>query len=495
VYEKGAEVIRMIYTLLGSANFRKGMDLYFQRHDGQAVTCDDFVSAMSDASEFDLNQFKLWYSQAGTPELRIQSEYEAERRCLKLFIEQSCPPTPEQKSKLPFLIPLKLGLIQPNGKALDLQLVGENQAGGPERVLSIKQSQECFEFINVPEKTIPSLLRGFSAPVKLDYSYTDDELGFLIAHDSDPFARWEANQRLAINVIKRLVQDVQAEKRLQIDEVLITAYRRLLERQKIDKALLAQLLELPNEAYLAECIQPIEVNILHQVREFLRTELASILENEFLANYQKLAQAGKPYRLNREDIATRLLKNTCLSYLLKLGDRYRDLAMTQYTSANNMTDQLFALQVLVNNDLEQTTPQLDHFYQQWQHDSLVLDKWFEIQATAPDKEILHRVQTLVKHDAFNLKNPNKVYALMGAFCARNPIGFHREDGAGYEFLGDYILELNTINPYVAARLVRTLSHWRKFALPYQALMKTQLERIAKHEGLCKNVSEIVNQSL
>ena len=495
VYEKGAEVIRMIYTLLGSANFRKGMDLYFQRHDGQAVTCDDFVSAMSDASEFDLNQFKLWYSQAGTPELQLRSEYESERRCLKLFVEQSCPPTPEQESKLPFLIPLKLGLIQPNGEALDLQLVGENQAGGPERVLSIKQSQECFEFINVPEKTIPSLLRGFSAPVKLDYSYTDDELGFLIAHDSDPFARWEANQRLAINVIKRLVQDVQAEKRLQIDEVLITAYRRLLERQKIDKALLAQLLELPNEAYLAECIQPIEVNILHQVREFLRTELASILENEFLANYQKLAQAGKPYRLNREDIATRLLKNTCLSYLLKLGDRYRDLAMTQYTSANNMTDQLFALQVLVNNDLEQTTPQLDHFYQQWQHDSLVLDKWFEIQATAPDKEILHRVQTLVKHDAFNLKNPNKVYALMGAFCARNPIGFHREDGAGYEFLGDYILELNTINPYVAARLVRTLSHWRKFALPYQALMKTQLERIAKHEGLCKNVSEIVNQSL
>jgi len=246
------------------------------------------------------------------------------------------------------------------------------------------------------------------------------------------------------------VQDVQAEKRLH------------------------QLLELPNEAYLAECIQPIEVNIIHQVREFLRTELASILENDFLANYQKLAQVGKPYRLNREDIATRLLKNTCLSYLLKLGDRYRDL---------------------VNNDLEQTTPQLDHFYQQWQHDSLVLDKWFEIQATAPDKEILHRVQTLVKHDAFNLKNPNKVYALMGAFCARNPIGFHREDGAGYEFLGDYILELNTINPYVAARLVRTLSHWRKFALPYQALMKTQLERIAKHEGLCKNVSEIVNQSL
>jgi aminopeptidase N len=496
VYDKGAEVIRMIHTLLGSENFRKGMDLYFQRHDGQAVTCDDFISAMSDASGFDLNQFELWYSQAGTPELQVHSEYDSERRRLKLFIEQSCPPTPEQESKQPFLIPLKLGLIQTNGEELDLQLVGEKQASGSSRVLSIKQSRECFEFINVPEKTIPSLLRGFSAPVKLNYSYTDDELGFLMAHDADPFARWEANQCLAINVIKRLVQDTKAEKRLQIDEMLITVYRQLLKRKEIDdKALLAQLLELPNEVYLAECIQPIEVNILHQVREFLQTELATILENELLENYQKLAPAGKKYRLNREDIATRSLKNIHLSYLLKLGDNYRHLAIKQYTSADNMTDQLFALQVLVNNDLEQTMPQLDHFYQQWQHDPLVLDKWFEIQAKAPDKDILSRVQTLVKDDAFNLKNPNKVYALMGAFCASNPIGFHREDGASYEFLGNYILELSTINPWVAARLVRSLTRWRKFTQPYQTLMKTQLERIAKHEGLCKNVYEIVNQSL
>ncbi len=495
VYEKGAEVIRMIHTLLGRDNFRKGMDLYFQRHDGQAVTCDDFVAAMSDASGYDLNQFKHWYSQAGTPELRVHSEYDSERRRLKLFVKQSCPPTPEQENKPPFFIPFKLGLIDPNGEALDLQLVGEEKAAGKSRVLTLKQPENCFEFIAIPEKTVPSLLQGFSAPVKLDYSYADDELGFLMAHDSDPFCRWEANQRLAINIIKRLLQTAQAEKPLQMEEVLTTAYRRLLGLKGIDKALLAQLLELPSENYLAECIQPIAVKPIHQVREFLKTELASALENEFLANYKKLAQALTEYRLTTEDIAARSLKNICLSYLLNLGERYRYLALEQYSSANNMTDQLFALQVLINNGLEQTMPQLDHFYQQWQHDPLVVDKWFAIQARIPDKEILHRVQTLVKHDAFNVKNPNKVYALIGVFCEGNPIGFHREDGAGYAFLGDYILELNTINPWVAARLVRTLTHWRKFSQPNQGLMKSQLERIANHDGLCKDVYEIVSKSL
>jgi len=494
VYKKGAEIIRMIHTLLGTENFQKGMALYFQRHDGQAVTCDHFVSAMQEANGYDLDQFKLWYSQAGTPELRVNTQYDPEKRHLELVVEQSCPPTPEQKVKKPFHIPLKLGLIDSKGQALNLQLVGEKKTGKTSRVLSIKQPREHFEFINVPEKTIPSLLRGFSAPVKLNYSYTNDELGFLMVHDSEPFGIWEANRRLIINIINTLAPEVRREKTLRMDDELIAAYRQLLETRCTDKALLAQIFEFPTVNDLAEDFQPIDVNTIHQITEFLQTELAKTLENEFLENYQKLSKEGREYRLNSEEIATRSLKKTYLMYLLKLGEQYRHLALEQYISANNMTDQLSALQALVNNGIEQTIPQLDHFYQQWRHDPLVIDKWFKIQAEVPHKEILHQVQILVKHEAFDLKNPNKIYALIGSFC-ENSVGFHREDGACYEFLGNYVLKLNTINPWVAARLVRTLTHWRKFTQPYQALMKSQLERVAKHDGLCKDVYEIISKSL
>ncbi|MDM8558565.1 aminopeptidase N [Candidatus Parabeggiatoa sp. HSG14] len=496
VYNKGAEVIRMMHTLLGADNFRKGMDLYFQRHDGQAVTCDDFVSAMQDASGYDLEQFKFWYSQAGTPELQVSSEYDSEKQHFKLFVEQSCPSTPEQAVKQPFLIPFNIGLINPaSGKELDLQLVGENNSSGTSRVLSITQPKECFEFVNIPEKPMPSLLRSFSAPVKLDYPYTNDELGFLVAHDPDSFACWEASQCLSINIIKQLITDAQAGKDLHIDEVLMAAYNKLLKLENIDKALLAQLLELPSETYIAECIQPIEVNVIHQARDFLQTKLASRLENKFLENYQSLAKERGEYRLSREDIATRLLKSGYLKYLLKLGNNHRLLAIKQYNTANNMTDQLAALNVLVDNGLEQAMSQLEHFYQQWQHDPLVIDKWFGIQAIAPHKDILYRVQALVKHEAFNIKNPNKVYALIGSFSVNNPIGFHRYDGAGYQFLGDIVLELNSINPMIAARLVRGLINWRKFVQPHQDLMKDQLERIANHGKLCKDVYEIVSKSL
>jgi len=495
VYEKGAELIRMIHTLLGADGFRRGMDLYFARHDGQAVTCEDFVQAMEDGGGVDLAQFRRWYSQAGTPELRVTSIYDAKSGTCTLQVSQSCPATPGQEKKEPFYIPLAVGLLDKRGKDIELSVNGSD--GATTVVLDVKEREQSFVFQDIWEKPIPSLLRGFTAPVKLHYDYTEDELRFLLAHDADPFNRWEAGQRLSCRLLLRLIADRQQGKELRLDEGFVAVFQGLLAQgSEIDPAFLAELLILPSEKYLGEQLAIIDVEAIHQVRLFVRRTLAARLRDYFLELFHANTSMD-PYSYDQQSAGKRSLKNIALAYLMLNDDKaVMDMCLRQFEQAGNMTDVLAALQAIVHNpDCPERKSVLVSFYGEWQRDSLVLDKWFSLQATAPLPGTLDEVKLLMAHPAFSLKNPNKVRSLIGAFCGANQICFHDKSGAGYRFLTDQVLAIDRFNHQIAARMLTPLSRWQRFDASRQNLMCRQLERIMASGELSKDVFEVASKSL
>jgi len=495
VYEKGAEVVRMLHRLLGAEQFRKGTDLYFKRHDGQAVTTDDFVKALEDANQIDLIPFRLWYTQAGTPELEINRYYNADAKTYTLTVKQSCPSTPGQPDKKPFMMPLAIGLLDKQGREMLLQLAGESEAIEETRVLVLTEASASFTFENISEQPIPSVLRGFSAPVKLKIDLSDDERYFLMKHDSDEFNRWEAGQQLAVKIMTALVENVHQNKALQVPDAFIDAYQQILNDQHLDKALISQALSLPSESYLGEFVAPIDPAAIHQVRQFMSETIAQRLQADFWQTYQDLTEKGA-YRIEQSAIKQRRLKNACLSYLMKLNQaEIIKVCYEQFLESNNMTDVMAALVALSNTDCPERETALAHFYQQWQHDPLVVDKWLAIQAKSRLPGTLEQVKRLTQHSAFNLKNPNKVYALIRTFANDNQAQFHDISGAGYAFLTDIILQLDPMNPNVASRLVKSYTLWRKYDVQRQALLKQQLETIYNAPGLSKPVYEVVSKSL
>jgi len=496
IYEKGAEVVGMIKTLVGDQGFRRGTDLYFERHDGQAVTTDDFVKAIEDANKVDLSQFKRWYSQAGTPVLNITTHYDAGKHIYTMVIEQTCPATPEQAEKEAFHIPLAVGLIDEEGESLPLQLQGESEAfEGESIVVSLLELKQTITFINVASKPVPSLLRGFSAPVKLQLTRSNDELAFLMANDTDSFNRWDAGQTLLINVLMSLVVDVQENNQLGLPRILLEQMTKVLADAENNPALVAKMLTLPSENYLAAQQQPADVDAIHTARNFLRRALAAKLKDQFLAIYQAL-NTNEAYQFNATDMAKRSLKNSCLSYLMATDDLMQtQRCLKQMKQSDNMTDTIAGLALLV----EQSGPEREHalraFYEQWQHDRQVVDKWITVQALATTSDTLIRVKGLMKHPAFSMTNPNNVRALIGQFCRNNPVNFHAKDGSGYQFLAEQILVLDKLNPQVASRQMGAFNSWRQYDEQRQTLMKKALSNIAEQEGLSPDVYEIVTKYL
>jgi aminopeptidase N len=494
VYEKGAEVVRMIHTLIGKEAFRRGMDLYFKRHDGQAVTCDDFVQAMADASGVDLTQFKRWYDQAGTPTLDVRSDYDDAAQRYVLTVKQSISPTPGQPEKLPMHIPLAIGLVSPDGKDVPLQLQGETKSDGTDRVLSVKQPEERFVFVNVTSKPVPSLARRFSAPAIVKFDYSEAQLTQLMAHDSDPFNRWEAGQRLATGILLRGIAAKRGGKSFEAPHAFVDAFARVLRDGPQDPAFSAEALSLPSETYLAEQMDVVDPDAIHAARTELRRQLARTLRAELAGMYDSLTVSG-PYSPDAQSAGKRALRNLCLAYLMELeSDEARALALKQFDKADNMTDRMAALVALANSTAPERESLLQRFYTEWKHEPLVVDKWLAVQATSRLPDTLERVKRLTAHEAFDIKNPNKVYALIRSFCA-NHVRFHASDGGGYAFAAEKIIELNALNPQIAARIARAFDRWKRFDTARQALARAALERVRDAAGLSKDVAEVVTKAL
>lgn len=493
IYEKGAEVVRMLCNLVGWENFRRGADQYFERFDGQAVTIEDFVSCMADASGEDLSQFMRWYAQAGTPEIDAHGEYDYVKSEYHLTLRQRTPATPGQTTKQPLHIPVRMGLVgTKSGQDLALTLEGEKL--GTDAVMHLRDNEQTFVFTDVAEAPVPSLLRDFSAPVKLHFPYSREELAFLLTHDSDGFNRWDAGQRLAMLALDDLI----AAHRNGVEKVMDTrvteAFKALLTGPVSDKAVLAEMLTLPSEAYIAEQQPIVDVDAIHAAREFVRQSLALALRDEFVATFEA-NRSDEPYAPTPGQIAQRSLKNIALSYLMSIEDEQAiAFCQAQFAAEHNMTDVRHALTLLVHSDHDDlSSPALKAFGEKWAHDPLVMDQWFTIQVTRPQSDVLERVQFLMQHPAFSIKNPNKVRALVGAF-AQNRVNFHRLDGQGYALLADVVIELNRLNPEIAARLITPLTRWQWFDETRQSLMRAQLERIKK-EPLSSNVYEVVEKAL
>ena len=493
VYQKGASIIRMYHTLLGEEGFQKGMKLYFERHDGQAVTCDDFLAAMADANGVDLQRFGAWYSQSGTPEVSVTTEYDAERSRFTLNLSQRTLPTIDQQEKQALVIPFKMGLLSPQGEEYPLQLSGEDSPSGTSRLLMLEEDEQSFTFVNIPQAPVPSLLRDFSAPVKLRHTWSANDLAVLMAHDSDSFMRWEAAQLLAQGEILSNVERCANGVSMEVDGGLIDAFRMLLENSGFDPALVAEAITLPGEDYLAEQMELVDVDGIHVVRTFVKTTLATELKSLFQEKYV-LLDNGAVYDKSPASIARRSLKNTCLSYLLQTRGGVA-LAEAQLSASDNMTDTLAALHGLVWAGTSSAAAALSAFEQRWIDDALVMDKWFTIQASKPGEATIEVVRTLMEHPAFSITNPNKVRSLIGAFSMTNPTGFHAADGAAYRFHADRVIELDSLNPQVASRMASAFNQWRRYDQDRQALMKIELERIAAVDDLSPGVFEIVSKAI
>ena len=495
VYEKGAEVVRMIHTLIGARNFRKGMDLYFERHDGQAVRTEEFAQAMQDASGVDLTQFRRWYEQAGTPVLDVAGRYDAAAKRYTLTVAQTCPPTPGQDTKLPFHIPFAVGLVGPDGNDMPLQLAGEAKAGDGTRILSLTRPQETFEFVNVPQRPVPSLLRGFSAPINLRFDYTDADLTHLMAFDADSFNRWEAGQRLALNLLMRGIAEFRAGRAVQYPDAFIKAVVRVLADAAKDPAFAAEALGLPSEGYIAEQMDEIDPDAIHSVRRGLRRHIAGALKSELLNAY-KTSTAPQPYSPDARSAGLRALRNLCLGYLMELNDtQMQALCATQFDAADNMTDSMAALTALANAEGGAREGALKKFYEKWKDEPLVLDKWFAVQATSRLPDTLSVVNRLMQHPAFTLKNPNRVRSVVSSFCHGNQVRFHAADGSGYAFGADQVIAIDPLNPQVAARLARSFDRWKKFDPARRTLAQAALERIRGTAGLSKDTFEVVTRAL
>ncbi|MFA6900845.1 MAG: aminopeptidase N [Desulfurivibrionaceae bacterium] len=495
IYEKGAEIIRMLHTLLGRELFRQGLALYLTRHDGQAATTDDFVQAMAEVSGRDLLQFKSWYTQAGTPQLTVQTDYDGQVHTYTLTLEQSTPPTQGQPEKEPLHIPIALGLLDSEGREMELTCP-ERQGEAERGLFELRGAKEIIRFNGVAEKPRLSILRNFSAPLKVAYDCDEEELLFLFRHDQDPFNRWEAGQCLASRLLLGLVEDFRGSRPLQLDQRFVKDCGRLLEGEGGgDKAFLALLLTLPSEEYLAEQMEVVDVEAIHAARAFARQTLARSLRPTWEQTYQA-NRADGPYHYEPALAGQRALRNLCLSYLVTLEDDGAvQLALAQFRGADNMTDQMAAFAALAHSARPERQQVIADFYQQWQGDPLVLDKWFAVQATAPLPETLAEVQALMQHPAFQLKNPNKVRSLIGSFAARNPLCFHEVSGRGYNFLAEQILALDPLNPQIAARLAARLGRGARYDEARRGLMRGQLERIGASPTLSRDVYEVVSKSL
>jgi aminopeptidase N len=497
VYQKGAEVVRMLYRLVGPATFRRGTDLYFSRYDGQAVTTDDFVAVMEEVGGERLDQFKLWYSQAGTPEVIIRGEFDISAQTYTLDVQQRLAATPGQPEKQPMHIPLSVALFGRDGRALPLHMDAEAsvEVAPAERVLSLRASRERFVFHKIVECPVPSLLRGFSAPVKLTTDLSDADWAFLLSCDNDEVNRWEAGQRLALTALLGLVSAIRSGAEPRVGGAFIDAFGSVLRDTSLDPAFASQVLAVPDEAYVAEFMEEIDPQAIHDACRILRKEIATLLRDDLWRVRERLTDNG-PYTSDSLAVGRRRLKNICLAFLIELPDAtVRGACLEQFERATNMTDVIAALLPLANTECEERDIALDRFYQRWQHDTLVLDKWLSLQATSRLADTLARVQELLMHPAFNIKNPNKVRSLIGAFCLNNPVNFHRKDGAGYVFLSEQILAIDPINPQVAARLAHGFSLWRRFDSSRQALMERELRRIAGHSPLSRDVYEVISATL
>ena len=490
IYEKGAEVVRMIHTLLGEEGFRKGSDLYFERHDGQAVTCDDFVNAMEAANGVDLSQFKRWYSQAGTPRLQVTDHYDEQAQTYHLTIDQMTPPTPNQPTKLALHVPVKVGLVGQNNQALSFTFDGQST---DEVVLHVNDTEQTYVFENVSETPVPSLLRGFSAPVKLDYAYSTEQLLQLMSGDPDGFNRWSASQQLAVNELNGFVLQFQQGETLSTDTRLVDGFKSLLADETLDPAMVALILSLPSQAYLSELADKIDPQAIKAAREHLRQLTAQALETEFKQVYESNAVTGD-YQASAEQIAKRSLKNAALMYWVASGSaEAKSAVVCQYRNADNMTDQFAALSCIVHFELAEADELLNAFFEQWKHESLVVNKWLMLSAAREQDNGLEQIKQLMLHPNFDIKNPNKLRAVIGGL-GQNVATFHNLDGSGYTFLADQIILMNKRNPQIASRLCTPLTRWQRMVPALAEKMKAELERIAR-EDLSKDVYEVVSKSL
>ncbi|MFM2409025.1 MAG: aminopeptidase, partial [Pseudomonadota bacterium] len=487
IYEKGAEVVRMYQTLLGRDGFRRGMDLYFARHDGKAVTCDDFRAAMSDANGRDLTQFEGWYQLAGTPRVAVATQYNRKAKTYTVTLTQSLANGKNQ----PLHIPFAIGLLDEAGQDVELYLAGVLQADKT-CVLELTLATQSFVFQKVRQPPTPSLLRNFSAPVIVEYAYSDAELLHLFAHDSDAFNRWEAGQRLMLVRLESLITRVQTGENLALDTPFINALRDTLLDEKLAPSLRELMLSLPSESVLAERSAVIDPHAIHTARQFMRRSLAHALKAELIAVYQSQL-SRKKYRPDAQSAGQRALKNMCLNYLLEWqDDSTAQLALAQEKSADNMTDRLAALLALLQHDA--ATPALQRFYDEFSDEALVIDKWFAMQASARSCTV-SAARKLMQHPAFTLNNPNRARSLIFSFCNANPAQFHATDGSGYAFWAEQVIALNALNPQIAARLARSLDHWQKYQPALLDQMQTALQRVAKEKSLSKDVRELVGKAL
>jgi aminopeptidase N len=492
VYEKGAEVVRMIQTLVGQDGFRAGMDLYFKRHDGQAVTCDDFRMAMADANERDLTLFERWYSQAGTPVVSVSTHYDADARTYDITLAQRCPPTPGQAKKLPFHIPVVIGLLGADGKDMPLKFDGE--PGQTTVVLELTEAQQTFRFIDIREQPTPSILRDFSAPVVLEYDYTDAELLHLFNHDSDPVNRWEAGQRLAMARLVKLTSALAEGGKLSLDDTFIEAMRRILTDETLDAAFREQALLLPSETMMAEQFKVVNPHAIHMARQFVRRTIGKELGAELLAQYHANETPG-PYSPDASSAGRRGLKNLALSYLAAApNDANIALAQAQFDAADNMTDRVAALGALLQAEADAAGPALQSFYAEFENEALVIDKWFAMQAAFAGTDVA-AVRELMQHPAFNIKNPNRARSLIFNFCGGNPSQFHAPDGSGYRFWAEQVTALDALNPQVASRLARAMDRWRRYAPALQVHMKKALQQVANQKKVSSDVREVISKAL
>ena len=513
IYEKGAEVVRMMQTLVGRDGFAQGMKLYFARHDGQAVACDDFAQAIADANPESalarhLAQFKRWYSQAGTPRVRAQGAWDAAARSYTLTLTQSCPPTPGQPHKEPFVIPLELGLLDAAGQALALQLAGEDASHATTRTLVLTEPSQSFTFVEIDAAPVPSLLRGFSAPVLLEDEASDAQLLTLLAHDTDPFNRWEAGQRLLLRAAIAAIADsaLQISASGQFDAqilpaTLVQALREVLRHPQLDAAFKELVLTLPAESYIHEQLTEVDPQRVHAVREAMRLQLALALRADWQWAWEQHQTPGA-YRPDPMSAGRRALSNLAL-HMLCLAAQQQDeqvwpgKAYQRVKTATNMTERFGALSALVASGHELAAPALERFHALFKDEPLVIDKWFALQAGAPDRggQVLPIVRQLLRHPDFHLANPNRARSLIFSYCMNNPGAFHRADGAGYQFWSERVLELDAINPQVAARLARALDRWKKLAEPWRSAAREALARVAAKAELSADVREVVGRAL
>lgn len=488
VYEKGSEVIRMMHTLLGEDKFQAGMKLYFERHDGTAATCEDFVAAMEQASGVDLSQFRLWYSQSGTPTLTVTDSYNEEAKTYSLTVSQHTPVTQDQADKKPLHIPFDIELYASDGKAFELRRNGLKVSN----VLNITQEKQEFIFEQITEAPVPSMLREFSAPVKLNFAYSDQQLAFLMIYAQNEFAKWDAGQMLLAKYIKANVVSALKGERIQLPEMVIDAFRGVALNSDLEPAFIAEMLSLPSFNEVSGWYDTIDVDVICDVLKEIKLILARALQDELSALYHSLKQAD--YQTSHEAIGQRSLRNLCLQYLVHLSE-HSNLAVEQYKIANNMTDTMAAMSAINSASLPQRQQVMDDYSQKWSHDGLVMDKWFALQGTNPDEDALNNLKVCMQHKAFSLNNPNRTRSLVGSFLNMNPRRFHDKSGTGYQFAGEILAKLNESNPQVASRLIDPLLKYKKYDQQRQALMRAELEKLHKLDNLAKDLFEKVSKAL